>query len=232
LVVGVPGVDIKSLDPQWLRRNIGVVSQEPILFATSIEDNIRYAKPDATDAEVESAARIANAHGFISSFPQGYRTLVCRVAPPLQFYGHDASLLSLTSGWRTRCPAVWRSEATHCNCSACAEGGVVVCTPGPFSRSQGWLQYVWVIVQDPPVVLLDEATSALDAESEFAVQDALNRAMSGRTVLSIAHRISTVRASDEIAVLQDGKVVEQEPFEDLLSKSGSAFNELMQRQLN
>lgn len=80
-------------------------------------------------------------------------------------------------------------------------------------------------------MLLDEATSALDAESEFAVQDALNRAMNGRTVLSIAHRISTVRASDEIAVLQDGKVVEQESFDDLLSNPDSAFNELMQRQL-
>jgi ABC-type multidrug transport system fused ATPase/permease subunit len=79
------GVDIRTLDPQWLRRNIGVVSQEPILFATSIHENIRYAKPDATDAEVQSAAHVANAHGFISSFPQGYQTLVSSMARFLAF---------------------------------------------------------------------------------------------------------------------------------------------------
>uniref|UniRef100_A0A8B9CJ04 Mitochondrial potassium channel ATP-binding subunit n=1 Tax=Anser brachyrhynchus TaxID=132585 RepID=A0A8B9CJ04_9AVES len=143
--ITLDGHDIASLDPSWLRGQvIGFISQDPVLFGTTIMENIRFGKPGASDEEVYAAARLANADGFIRSFPEGYGTVV----------GERGAALS--GGQRQRI-AIARA-----------------------------------LLKDPAVLVLDEATSALDAESERVVQAALERAARGRTVLVIAHRLSTV----------------------------------------
>jgi ATP-binding cassette subfamily B protein len=154
-----------------------------VLFSGSVADNIRYAKPQASDEEVQEAARIANAHDFINAFPDGYNTAV------------GPRGLQLSGGQRQRV-AIARA-----------------------------------VLKDAPILVLDEASSALDASSEHAVQEALARVMPGRTVISIAHRLSTMRHCDSIAVLGEGGVVEQGSFEELRTTPGSAFAELMKRQL-
>jgi ABC-type multidrug transport system fused ATPase/permease subunit len=179
----VDGVDARSLDPQFLRGVIGVVSQEPILFAASIADNIRYGRPDATQEEVEAAARLANAHAFLTSFPRGYETLV----------GERG--VQLSGGQKQRI-AIARA-----------------------------------ILKNPPILVLDEATSALDAESEHAVQEALVNVMRGRTTLTIAHRLSTMRSADLVAVLAGGRVAEVGPFDKLFEDPGSAFRQLIDKQV-
>ncbi len=175
------GVDYRELKPDWLREQVGVVSQEPILFATSIEDNIRYGRPGASRAEVEAAARAANAHDFISSFPEGYGTLV----------GERGVRLS---GGQKQRVAIARA-----------------------------------LLKDPRLLILDEATSALDAESEHLVQEALDRLMEGRTTLVIAHRLSTVKAADRVAVIDQGHVVEQGTHAELLESDG-LYRRLVERQ--
>uniref|UniRef100_A0A8B9CIZ5 Mitochondrial potassium channel ATP-binding subunit n=1 Tax=Anser brachyrhynchus TaxID=132585 RepID=A0A8B9CIZ5_9AVES len=146
--ITLDGHDIASLDPSWLRGQvIGFISQDPVLFGTTIMENIRFGKPGASDEEVYAAARLANADGFIRSFPEGYGTVV----------GERGAALS--GGQRQRI-AIARA-----------------------------------LLKDPAVLVLDEATSALDAESERVVQAALERAARGRTVLVIAHRLSTVRGA-------------------------------------
>ncbi|NXT29615.1 ABCB8 protein, partial [Syrrhaptes paradoxus] len=159
--ITLDGHDIASLDPSWLRgRVIGFISQEPVLFGTSIMENIRFGKPGASDAEVIAAARLANADGFIRSFPQGYDTLV----------GERG--VALSGGQKQRV-AIARA-----------------------------------LLKAPAVLVLDEATSALDAGAERVVQETLDRAAAGRTVLLIAHRLSTVRHADLIVVLAQGRVAE------------------------
>jgi ATP-binding cassette subfamily B protein len=180
--VTLDGVDYRELDRHWLRERIGVVSQEPTLLSTSIEENILYGRLDATMEEVEAAAEAANAAAFIESFPDGYQTMV----------GERG--VQLSGGQRQRI-AIARA-----------------------------------LLKDPEVLILDEATSALDAESEFLVQQALDRLMKGRTVLLIAHRLSTVMNADRIVVIQSGEVVEQGGREELLDKDG-AFRSLVERQL-
>jgi ABC transporter fused permease/ATP-binding protein len=170
-----------DFDPQWLRRQVGVVSQEPILFATSIANNIRYGKLDARDEQIEAAARAANAHDFVSGFPEGYDTLV----------GERG--VRLSGGQKQRI-AIARA-----------------------------------LLKDPAVLVLDEATSALDAESEHLVQEALERLMTGRTTLVIAHRLSTVKAADRVVVLDDGKVAESGSHEELLALDG-LYRRLVERQ--
>ncbi|CAG0916293.1 unnamed protein product [Notodromas monacha] len=169
----IDNADIRSLDPTWLRTNvIGYISQDPVLFATSIKENIRYGRPSASEAEVMEAAKMANAHDFISSFPDGYDTMV-------------------------------------------GERGVAL--------SGGQKQRITIaraLLKDPKILILDEATSALDTESEAIVQQALDKAMEGRTTLVIAHRLSTIRNADVIAVIVRGELVESGSHEELLTKRG------------
>ncbi|XP_054846963.1 mitochondrial potassium channel ATP-binding subunit [Eublepharis macularius] len=176
------GHDISTLDPSWLRGEvIGFINQEPVLFSTSIMENIRFGKPGAPDAEVYAAARLANADSFIRSFPEGYNTVV----------GERG--VTLSGGQKQRV-AIARA-----------------------------------LIKNPTVLILDEATSALDAESEHAVQEALDRAVAGRTVLVIAHRLSTVQAADLIVVLAKGCVVEAGSHAQLL-RQGGLYAELIRRQ--
>lgn len=180
--VTLDGRDLRTLDPSWLRSQvIGFISQEPVLFGTTIMENIRFGKLGASDEEVYAAAREANAHEFITSFPEGYSTVV----------GERGTTLS--GGQKQR------------------------------------LAIARALIKQPAVLILDEATSALDAESERVVQEALDRASTGRTVLVIAHRLSTVRGAHHIVVMSHGCVCEEGTHEELLKKGG-LYAELIRRQ--
>jgi ATP-binding cassette subfamily B protein len=167
------GADVRDLEHEDLMRHIGIVSQETYLFHATIGDNLRYAKPDATAEELEQAARAANIHETIASFPDGYDTVV----------GERGYRLS---GGEKQRIAIAR-----------------------------------VLLKDPPVLVLDEATSALDSISERVVQTALDNAARGRTTISIAHRLSTVRDADVVFVLDHGQIVEQGTHEELLALGGT-----------
>lgn len=181
-IIRLDGHDVRDLLPSWLRKQVGVVSQEPILFSTSIADNVRYGRPDATDAEVTEACREANADEFIRRFPDGYETQV----------GERGAQLS---GGQKQRIAIARA-----------------------------------LLKNPRVLVLDEATSALDAESEHLVKEALDRLADGRTVLVIAHRLSTVRDADRVVVLDGGRVAEAGKHEELLLQGG-LYKRLVERQL-
>src|SRR6266849_2548491 len=170
--VCVDGRDIREVTLRSLREKIAVVPQEPILFGDTIRENIRYGRLDATPAEIEDAARAANATEFISRMPKGMETIV----------GERGVRLSV--GQRQRI-AIARA-----------------------------------ILRDARILLLDEATSSLDNESEFLVQQALDRLMRGRTTIVIAHRLSTVERADRILVLDRGRIVEEGTHPELLTKSG------------
>ncbi|XP_006873770.1 PREDICTED: ATP-binding cassette sub-family B member 8, mitochondrial [Chrysochloris asiatica] len=181
-VVLLDGRDLRTLDPSWLRGQvIGFINQEPVLFGTTIMENIRFGKLEATDEEVYAAAREANAHDFITKFPEGYGTIV----------GERGATLS--GGQKQR------------------------------------LAIARALIKQPTVLIMDEATSALDTESERVVQEALDRASAGRTVLVIAHRLSTVRRAHHIIVMADGQVWESGTHEELLKKQG-LYAELIRRQ--
>ncbi|XP_024534012.1 ABC transporter B family member 10 isoform X3 [Selaginella moellendorffii] len=165
------GIPIQELQLKWLRGRIGLVSQEPALFATSIRENILFGKEDASDGEIEAAARTSDAHTFVKQLPSGYDTQV----------GEKG--IQLSGGQKQRI-AIARA-----------------------------------MVKDPAILLLDEATSALDASSESAVQEALERLMVGRTTVVVAHRLSTIRNADTIAVVHQGKVVESGTHDELLAKA-------------
>ena len=171
-VILVDGLPIAELDPAALRRRMALVPQEPAIFGTSVLDNIRYGRPEATREEVRQAAELAAADEFIERLPQGYLTEI----------GERG--VTLSGGQRQRI-AIARA-----------------------------------ILKDAPILLLDEATSALDAESERAVQEALDRLMHGRTTLVIAHRLATIRAADRILVLEHGRIVEEGTHEALLVRGG------------
>ncbi len=181
--ITVDGVDIRSLNLKWLREQIGLVSQEPKLFAQSIRENIAIGLPGATQEQIEEAARKANAHDFITSFPSGYDTQV----------GDEGAQLS---GGQKQRIAIAR-----------------------------------VLIKKPKILLLDEATSALDSESEAVVQEALDVLMQqgNQTVLVIAHRLSTVRNADMIAVISEGRVVETGSHTELMEKCG-AYADLVNAQ--
>ena len=164
--------DIKEVSLSSLREQIGIVSQETILFNDTVKVNIAYGRPDGSEREVIQAAAQANADEFISKLPQGYDTLI----------GDRGTKLS--GGERQRI-AIARA-----------------------------------ILKNPPILILDEATSQLDSESERLVQQALEKLMQGRTVFVIAHRLSTVRNSDHILVLDKGKIVERGKHTQLLAKDG------------
>ncbi|XP_047314721.1 ABC transporter B family member 19-like [Impatiens glandulifera] len=180
--VMIDGKDIRKLNLKSLRQKIGLVQQEPVLFAASIFENIAYGKEGATEAEVTEAARAANVHTFVSALPEGYKT-------PVGERG-----VQLSGGQKQRI-AIARA-----------------------------------VLKDPRVLLLDEATSALDAESECVLQEALERLMRGRTTVVVAHRLSTIRGVDNIAVIQDGRIVEQGSHGDLISRPEGAYSRLLQLQ--
>ncbi|OEL31856.1 ABC transporter B family member 19 [Dichanthelium oligosanthes] len=182
--VMIDGKDIRRLNLKSLRLKIGLVQQEPVLFATSILENIAYGRDGATEEEVVEAAKVANVHGFVSALPDGYRT-------PVGERG-----VQLSGGQKQRI-AIARA-----------------------------------VLKDPAVLLLDEATSALDAESECVLQEALERIMKGRTAVLVAHRLSTIRGVDSIAVVQDGRVVEHGSHGDLVSRPDGAYSRLLQLQLH
>ncbi|PIA58610.1 hypothetical protein AQUCO_00500504v1 [Aquilegia coerulea] len=180
--VKLDGTDIRELELKWLRQQIGLVNQEPALFATSIRENILYGKDDSTMEEINRAAKLAEAISFISNLPDKYETQV----------GERG--IQLSGGQKQRI-AIARA-----------------------------------ILKNPTILLLDEATSALDAESEKSVQQALDKLMVGRTTVVVAHRLSTIRNADTIAVFQDGKIVETGTNDELLSDPNSAYSSLVYHQ--
>lgn len=165
-----------------LRNEMALVPQDVLLFGGSIRENIAYGKPMATNEEIEAAARIANAHDFISKFTEGYDTIV----------GERG--VQLSGGQRQRI-AIARA-----------------------------------VLKDPAILVLDEATSSLDSESEKAVQEALERLMSGRTSLVIAHRLSTIRKADKILVMEGGKIVESGKHEELMANGAGYYRQLVELQ--
>ena len=170
--VKLEGVDLRTLRLKELRAQIAVVLQEPILLPTTLAENIAYGKPDATPAEIEAAARAANAHEFIARLPLKYQTIV----------GDGAARLSV--GERQR------------------------------------INIARAFLKDAPILLLDEPTSALDAESEAQVVESIFNLMRGRTTLMVAHRLSTIRRVDKVAVMEDGRVTEFGSPEELLARGG------------
>ncbi|MGW2482047.1 ABC transporter ATP-binding protein [Streptomyces sp. NPDC001571] len=170
--VTLDGVDVRELDFDSLARSVGVVSQETYLFHASVAENLRFAKPGATDEELEAAARAAQIHDHIASLPDGYDTLVGERG--YRFSGGEKQRLAIA---RT-------------------------------------------ILRDPPVLILDEATSALDTRTEQAVQQAIDALSEGRTTITIAHRLSTVRDADQIVVLDGGVIAERGTHEELLDQDG------------
>jgi ATP-binding cassette subfamily B protein len=170
--VTLDGVDVRDLDFDTLARAVGVVSQETYLFHASVADNLRFAKPDATDEELHAAARAAQIHDHIAALPDGYDTVVGERGH--RFSGGEKQRLAIA---RT-------------------------------------------ILRDPPVLILDEATSALDTGTEHAVQQAIDALSAGRTTLTIAHRLSTVRGADQIVVLDSGRAAERGTHEQLLALDG------------
>ncbi|MDT0530640.1 ABC transporter ATP-binding protein [Micromonospora sp. DSM 115977] len=170
--ITVDGVDLRDLRLADLAAIVGVVSQETYLLHTTVRENLRYARPDATDAEIEAAARAAQIHDLIAGLPDGYDTMVGSRGH--RFSGGEKQRLAIA---RT-------------------------------------------LLRDPRILILDEATSALDTETERAVQRAFDEVARGRTTITIAHRLSTVRGADRIAVLDHGRIVESGSHDGLLERAG------------
>ena len=170
--VTLDGHDLRDLALADVAAAVGVVTQETYLLHTSIRDNLRHARPEATDDEIEDACRAARIHDLVVSLPDGYDTVVG--ARGHRFSGGEKQRLAIA---RT-------------------------------------------LLRDPRVLVLDEATSALDNETERAIQAALDEVSRGRTTITIAHRLSTVRDADQIAVLDRGRVVELGTHEELLLRGG------------
>ena len=170
--ITVGGVDIRDLSLQALADLVGVVSQETYLFHETVRENLRFAKPDATDDEIELAAKAARIHQVIAALPDGYDTVVGERG--YRFSGGEKQRIAIA---RT-------------------------------------------LLRNPPILVLDEATSSLDTQTERLVQEALERLAEGRTTIAIAHRLSTVRDSDQIIVLDRGHVVERGTHEELLGLGG------------
>jgi len=177
----ISGSDIFQSNIGDARKQVSLVSQDTYLFPTSISENIGYGRLGATQEEIEDAAKVANAHEFITAQPEGYQTQVGE-------WG-----FKLSGGEKQR------------------------------------IALARAILKDAPILLLDEPTSALDAQSEAIVQEALERFMSGRTVLIVAHRLSTIKNADEIIVLDQGNLKERGTHEELMA-TGSLYKRLYLKQ--
>ena len=169
------GIPITSIKKPDLRRSLSMVLQDAHLFTGTVRENIRYGRLDATDEEIEAAARLANAHSFIMHLPQSYDTLLT------------------------------------------ADGG---------NLSQGQRQLLSIAraaVADPPVLILDEATSSIDTRTEALIEKGMDKLMAGRTVFVIAHRLSTVRNSNAIMVLEHGEIIERGNHDSLIAEKGKYY---------
>lgn len=169
------GINIKNIKKSDLRRSLGMVLQDTHLFTGTVADNIRYGRLDATDEEVVRAAKLANAHSFISHLPDSYNTMLV------------------------------------------SDGA---------NLSQGQRQLIAIAraaVADPPVLILDEATSSIDTRTEAHIEKGMDTLMEGRTVFVIAHRLSTVRNSHAIMVLENGEIIERGNHDDLLAEKGKYY---------
>ena len=169
------GININMIKKDDLRRSLGMVLQDTHLFTGTVMNNIRYGRLDATDDEVIAAAKLANAHFFISHLPQGYQTVL---------------------------------------------------TSDGANLSQGQRQLIAIAraaVADPPVLILDEATSSIDTRTEVLIERGMDTLMEGRTVFVIAHRLSTVRNSNAIIVLEMGKIIERGDHDDLIEQRGKYY---------
>ena len=170
--IEIDGTDIRDLNIKSMRKMMGIVSQETILFNDSIGANIKYGLQSVTDDQLYEAAKNANAYDFIIDQPNGFDTII----------GEKG--VRLSGGQRQRI-AIARA-----------------------------------ILKNPSILILDEATSSLDTESEFLVQKAIDNLMEDRTVLVIAHRLTTVENADTIVVMKDGKIADSGSHKDLLEKDG------------
>ncbi len=171
--VTIDGVDVRDASLASLAATVGVVAQETYLFHASVRENLRFAKPDATDKEIEDAARTARIHDLIESLPDGYDTVVGERG--YRFSGGEKQRMAIA---RT-------------------------------------------VLRNPPVLVLDEATSSLDTQTEYAVQAELERLAQGRTTITIAHRLSTVRDADQIVVLDKGRIAERGTHDELIERGGA-----------
>lgn len=178
----IDGYPLNTMKLEFLRRNVGLVIQDPFLFSGTVGENIAYGKIDASDDEIVRAAQLANAHEFIISLPNGYHT------------GIGERGVTLSVGERQRV-AVARA-----------------------------------LIKDPRILVLDEATSNVDSESEALIQEALKNLAGDRTIIIVAHRLSTIMDADRIAVIEDGRIVEMGTHETLLQRRGT-YSRLYRAQL-
>jgi ATP-binding cassette subfamily B protein/subfamily B ATP-binding cassette protein MsbA len=170
--ITLDGRDTRDVTLESLRRQVSIVLQDVFLFHGTVRENILFGNPEASDAQIAEAAKVANAHDFVTAMPEGYDTLI----------GERG--IKLSGGQKQR------------------------------------LSIARAVLKDAPILILDEATSSVDTETEFLIQQALERLMAGRTTVIIAHRLSTIRRADKIVVLEGRQIAETGTHEDLMAKGG------------